>query len=174
MQKSKYGTNTQREASESIAERRQTWYGHVARRDQEHVPRKVLRMDTPGKRNVGRPQTGRKNVCQRYLAPSAGEQTYGVVRRRGTFSRTTDRKRRKKPGGKGRFTTKLFGNFKLTLAQSQTTSARSGSVEADRNVARSFRQTRSKISLMLFLFLEPRTIYSIKSLLTSLRSFARW
>ena len=40
------------QASKKIAERRSKWYGHVMRRDEEHILRKVLRMDVPGKRNL--------------------------------------------------------------------------------------------------------------------------
>ena len=32
-----------------IAERRLNWYGHGMRRDEEHILRKVLRTDIPGK-----------------------------------------------------------------------------------------------------------------------------
>ena len=44
---------TTREAQDSkkITERRLNWYGHVMRRYGEHILRKVLRADIPGKRN---------------------------------------------------------------------------------------------------------------------------
>ena len=44
------------QASKKTTERRLNWYGHVMRRDEEHILRQVLRMDTPGKRKIGRPK----------------------------------------------------------------------------------------------------------------------
>ena len=32
------------------------WYGHVMRRDQEYVGRKMMEMELPGKRKRGRPK----------------------------------------------------------------------------------------------------------------------
>ena len=32
------------------------WYGHVMRRDQEYVGRRVMEMELPGKRKRGRPK----------------------------------------------------------------------------------------------------------------------
>ena len=45
------------QASKKITERRLNWYGHVMRRDVEHILRNVLREDIPGKRKRGRPKT---------------------------------------------------------------------------------------------------------------------
>ena len=55
------------------------------------------------------------------------------------------------------------GRISVNLGKSQTTNAWSRSVEADWNIAHSFRQTRSKVSLKLlsFWFLEPWTIHYI-------------
>ena len=39
----------------------------VMRRDDEHIPRKVLRADIPGKRKRGRPKTRWQDACQRDL-----------------------------------------------------------------------------------------------------------
>ena len=55
------------QASKKITERILIWYGHVMRRDGEHILRKVLRADTPGKRKIGRPKTRWKDACQRDL-----------------------------------------------------------------------------------------------------------
>ena len=33
------------------------WYGHVMRRDQEYVGRKMMEMELPGKRRRGRPKS---------------------------------------------------------------------------------------------------------------------
>ena len=51
------GTTKVAQASKKITERRLNWYGHVMRRDEEHILRKVLRTDNPGKRKRGRPKT---------------------------------------------------------------------------------------------------------------------
>ena len=48
------GTTRVAQASKKITERRLNWYGHVMRRDDEHILRKVLRADIPGKRKRGR------------------------------------------------------------------------------------------------------------------------
>ena len=67
-------------ASKKITERRLNWYGHVMRRDGEHILRKVLRAYLPGKRKGGRPKTRWKDeyACQRDLKSTslrAGEDT---------------------------------------------------------------------------------------------------
>ena len=41
-------------ASNRITERRLNWYGHVPRRDKEHILREVLRMERMTKNNVDR------------------------------------------------------------------------------------------------------------------------
>ena len=61
------GTTRVAQASKKITERRLIWYGHVMRRDGEHILRKVLRADIPGKRKRGRPKTRWKDACQRDL-----------------------------------------------------------------------------------------------------------
>ena len=45
------------QASKKITKRRMNWYGHVMRRDEEHIPRKVLSTDIPRKTKAERPKT---------------------------------------------------------------------------------------------------------------------
>ena len=61
------GTTRVAQASKKITKRRLIWYGHVLKRDGEHILRKVLRADIPGKRKRGRPKTRWKDACQRDL-----------------------------------------------------------------------------------------------------------
>ena len=62
------GTTRVVQASKKISEQRLKWYGHVTRRDGEHLRRKVLRADIiPGKRKRGRPKIRWKYAIQRDL-----------------------------------------------------------------------------------------------------------
>ena len=58
------GTTRVAQASKKVTERRLNWYGHVMRRDGEHILRKVLRADISGKRKRGRSTTRWKDACQ--------------------------------------------------------------------------------------------------------------
>ena len=49
------------EISKKVQERRLQWYGHVMRRDEDYVGRKVMEMEVPGKRNRERS----KRRCER-------------------------------------------------------------------------------------------------------------
>ena len=40
-----------------MTERRLNWYGRVMRREEEHILRKMMKMDIPGKRKIGRPKS---------------------------------------------------------------------------------------------------------------------
>ena len=44
------GTSRVAQASTNITDRLSKWYGHVMRRDDEHIPRNVLRVDITGRR----------------------------------------------------------------------------------------------------------------------------
>ena len=66
---------------------------HVMRSDGEHILRKVLRADIPGKRKRGRPKTRWKVACQRDLKSTglrAGEETDRAMWRRKLISHTGD------------------------------------------------------------------------------------
>ena len=92
------GTTRVAQASKKITERRLIWYGHVTRRDGEHILRKVLRADIPGKRMRGRPNTRWKDACQRdsqSTGLSAGEETDRAMWRRKIISHTGDPTREK-------------------------------------------------------------------------------
>ena len=87
------GTTRVAQASKKITERRLIWYGHVMRRDGEHILRKVLRAVIPGKRTRGRPKTRWKDACQRDLQSTglrAGEETDRAMWRRKITSHTGD------------------------------------------------------------------------------------
>ena len=44
------------EISKKVQESRLKWYGHVLRREDEYVGKRVMRMEVPGKRRRGRPK----------------------------------------------------------------------------------------------------------------------
>ena len=87
------GTTRVGQASKKTTERRLNWYGHVMRRDGEHILRRVLRADIPGKRKRGRSKTRWKDACQRDLKSTelrAGEGTDRAMWRRKIISYTGD------------------------------------------------------------------------------------
>ena len=50
------GTTKVIEVSKKAQERRMKWYGHVRRREENHVLRRVSEMEVPGRRGRGRPK----------------------------------------------------------------------------------------------------------------------
>ena len=52
-------------ASKKITENRLKWYGHLRRMKKEHIVRRMLDVDTPGKTRGGRPNLRWKNACKR-------------------------------------------------------------------------------------------------------------
>ena len=55
------------QASKKITEKRLKWYGHVRRMKEEHIVRRMLDVDIPGKRRRGRPNLRWKDVCKRNM-----------------------------------------------------------------------------------------------------------
>ena len=53
------------QASKKIAEKRLKWYGHVRRMKEEHIVRRMLDVEIPGKRRRGRPNLQWKDACKR-------------------------------------------------------------------------------------------------------------
>ena len=50
------GTTKVGEISKEVQESRLKWYGHVSRREDEYVGKRVMGMEVPGKRRRGRPK----------------------------------------------------------------------------------------------------------------------
>ncbi len=102
------------QASKKMTERILNWYGHVMRRDGEHILRKVFRADIPGKRKRGRPKTRWKYACQRDLKRiglRAGEEKDRAMWRRKIISYTGDPTRWEKPEEKERKVLHLETNY---------------------------------------------------------------
>ena len=59
------GTTRVVQASKKITEKRLKWYGHVRRMKEEHIVRRMLDVDIPGKRRRGRPNLRWKDACKR-------------------------------------------------------------------------------------------------------------
>ena len=53
------------QASKKISDKRLKWYGHVRRMKEEHIVRRMLVVDIPGKRGRGRPNLRWKDACKR-------------------------------------------------------------------------------------------------------------
>ena len=51
------------------------WYGHVMRRDQEYVGRKMMEMELPGKRRRGRPKRRFLDVMKEDMGEVGAKET---------------------------------------------------------------------------------------------------
>ena len=60
-----YGLLQVAPVSKKITEKRPKWYGHVKRRDEGHVLRRMLDTPVPGKRRRGRMKARWKDSCKR-------------------------------------------------------------------------------------------------------------
>ena len=58
-----------------MREGRLRWYGHVMRRDQEYVGRKMMEMELPGKRNSGRPKRRFLDVVKKDIGEVGAKET---------------------------------------------------------------------------------------------------
>ena len=58
-----------------IREGRLRWYGHVMRRDQEYVGRKMMEMELPGKRRRGRPKRQFLDVVKEDIGKVGAKET---------------------------------------------------------------------------------------------------
>ena len=68
-------------------ERRLSWYGHVIKRDQEYVGKKIMEMESPGKRKRGRPKKRFLDVLKEDMGKvGAKERTLEKERCRGTLN----------------------------------------------------------------------------------------
>ena len=51
------------------------WYGHVMRRDQEHIGRKMMEIELPGKRRRGRPKRRFLDVVKEDMGEVGAKET---------------------------------------------------------------------------------------------------
>ena len=51
------------------------WYGHVIKRDQEYVERKMMKMELPEKRKRGRPKRGFLDVVKEDMREVGAKET---------------------------------------------------------------------------------------------------
>ena len=62
------GEECQECAGEKIREAILRWYGHLRRKDDGYIGRRMLRMELPGKRNQGRPKRRFMDVVKEDMA----------------------------------------------------------------------------------------------------------
>ena len=97
------GTTRVVQASKKITEKRLKWYGHVRRMKEEHIVRRMLDVDIPGKRRRGRPNLRGKDACKRDMTQAGLKEDNATNRakwRKKLISYTGDSRWRDKPGMK--------------------------------------------------------------------------
>ena len=88
------------QASKKITEKLMKWYGHVRRMKEEHIVRRMLDVDIPGKRR-GRPNLRWKDASKRDMTEAGLNKDNATNRaawRKKINSHTGNPKRRDKPG----------------------------------------------------------------------------
>ena len=97
------GTTRVVQASKKITEKRLKWYGHVSRMKEEHIVRRMLDVEIPGKRRRGRPNLRWKDACKRDMTEVGlkdDKTTNRAAWRNTIISYTGDPRWRDKPGKK--------------------------------------------------------------------------
>ena len=87
------GTTRVVQASKKITEKRQKWYGHVRRMKEEHIVRRMLDVDIPGKRRRGRPSLRWRDACKIDMSQAGLKEenaTYRAIWRKKHISYTGD------------------------------------------------------------------------------------
>ena len=62
--------------TKKITEKRLKWYGHIKRRDEGHVLRRMTDSQLPGKRRKGRQKTRWRDSCERHMESAGLKRTY--------------------------------------------------------------------------------------------------
>ena len=95
------GTTRVVQASKKISEKRLKWYGHVSRMKDEHIVRRMLDVEIPGKRRRGRPNLRWKDACKKDMTEvvlKKDKTTNRAAWRNTIISYTGDPRWRDKPG----------------------------------------------------------------------------
>ena len=102
------------QVSKKITEKRLKWYGHVRRMKEEHIVRRMLDVDIPGKRRRGRPNLRWKDACKRDMTEAGMKEDNATDRaewRKKLIGYTGDPRLRDTPGKKNLWKSVLqFGN----------------------------------------------------------------
>ena len=120
------GTTRVVQASKKITEKRLKWYDHVMTMKEEHIVRRMLDVEIPGKRRRGRPNLRWKYACKRDMTEVGLKEdntTNRAAWRKKLHSYTGDPRQRDKLGMK-----KNISNNRRTLRSTTTESCSSDDV----------------------------------------------